>query len=287
MRERCWSRSRLSVTSLATSCRRGWHLGGIRVGLEAIALSIISLGMVDAVAMLPLSISATATSSAGFRGPLLIVVAFGFCCCALLVASARLVRLPLLRRSTRLHRVSEHVSAHRTPGGRRDAIAAGLYLFTCWTARAVGTVLLLRALGFAFPVDGALRSLSEGRSRPAARRECERGRAFRPRPLCGNAHTGKETADDRPCIATACRRACALPCVSASPCSDSRTSPPLAFRGSHEREQLMRKSLRRVLEWLRAATSRTPRKRASIRGGLQQPQRMHALLVPARTRVQS
>ena len=126
------------------------RLGGIRIGLEAIALSIISLGMVDAVAMLPLSISATATSSASFRGPLLIVVAFGFGCCALLVASGRLVRLPLLRRSLRLRRVSDHVAAHRAPGGRRNAIVAGLYLFTCWTTRAVGSVLLLSALGLAF-----------------------------------------------------------------------------------------------------------------------------------------
>ena len=39
------------------------RLGGVRIGLEAIALSIVSLGMLDAVAMLPLSISATATSS--------------------------------------------------------------------------------------------------------------------------------------------------------------------------------------------------------------------------------
>src|SRR5439155_18785975 len=112
------------------------RLGGIRIGLEAIALSIISLGMVDAVAMLPLSISATATSSASFRGPLLIVVAFGFACCALLLASARLVRLPLLRRSSRLRRLSGHVSVHRAAGGRRNAIVAGLYLFVCWTARA-------------------------------------------------------------------------------------------------------------------------------------------------------
>ena len=125
-------------------------LGGARIGLEAIGLSIISLGMVDAVAMLPLSISATATNPASFRGPLLIVVAFGLACCALLIASARLVRLPLLRRSGRLRRVSDHVAVHRAAGGRRNAIIAGLYLFTCWTTRAVGSVLLLNALGFRF-----------------------------------------------------------------------------------------------------------------------------------------
>jgi uncharacterized membrane protein YbhN (UPF0104 family) len=125
-------------------------LAGIRIGFEAIALSIISLGMVDAVAMLPLSISAMATSSASFRGPLLIVVVFGLGCAALLMASPRVVRLPLLRRSRRLHRVSDHVASHRAPGCRRNAIVAGLYLFTCWTARALGSALLLSALGFRF-----------------------------------------------------------------------------------------------------------------------------------------
>ena len=132
------------------------RLSGVRIGLEAIALSIVSLGMVDAVAMLPLSVSATATSSAALRAPLLIVVAFGLGCCMLLLGSSRLVRLPLLRRSRRLQRVSDHVSAHRTQRGRRSAILAGLYLFACWTTRAVGSALLLNALGFAFSPKTAL-----------------------------------------------------------------------------------------------------------------------------------
>jgi hypothetical protein len=132
------------------------RLGGIRIGLEAIALSIVSLGMVDAVAMLPLSISATATSSAGFRGPLLIVVAFGVACCALLVGSTQLVRLPLLRHSRRLRTAAEHISAHRTRRGRRSAIIAGFYLLGCWTTRAVGSALLLSALGFRFSPTTAL-----------------------------------------------------------------------------------------------------------------------------------
>jgi hypothetical protein len=132
------------------------RLSGVRIGLEAIALSIVSLGMVDAVAMLPLSISATATTSAGLRGPLLIVVAFGLACCVLLLGSSRLVCLPLLRRSRRLQRVSDHVSAHRTQRGRRSAVLAGLYLFGCWTTRAAGSALLLNALGFAFSPTTAL-----------------------------------------------------------------------------------------------------------------------------------
>jgi uncharacterized membrane protein YbhN (UPF0104 family) len=132
------------------------RLRGVRIGFEAIALSIVSLGMVDAIAMLPLSISATATTSSGFRGPLLIVVAFGLACCALLMASARLVSLPVLRRSKRLLRISDHVAAHSAAGGRRNALVAALYLFLCWTSRAVGTVLLLSALGSRFSPATAL-----------------------------------------------------------------------------------------------------------------------------------
>jgi uncharacterized membrane protein YbhN (UPF0104 family) len=132
------------------------RLGGIRIGFEAIALSIVSLGMVDAVAMLPLSISATVTSSAGFRGPLLIVVAFGVGCFTLLVASTQLVKLPLLRRSRRLRRAAGQISEHRTQRGRRNAIVAGFYLLACWTARAVGSALLLSALGFKFSPTIAL-----------------------------------------------------------------------------------------------------------------------------------
>jgi hypothetical protein len=132
------------------------RLGGIRVSLEAIVLSIVSLGMVDAIAMLPLSISATATSSADLRGPLLVVVAFGVGCCVLLLASGYLVRLPLLCRSRRLRTLADHVSAHRTTRGRGSALIAGVYLLACWIARALGSALLLTALGFRFSPTTAL-----------------------------------------------------------------------------------------------------------------------------------
>lgn len=132
------------------------RLGGIRISLEAIALSIISLGMVDAVAMLPLSISASATSSGDLRGPLLLVVAFGIGCCILLLTGARLVQLPLLRRSRRLRTVAGHVAAHKTVAGRRSASIAAFYLLGCWVARAVGSTLLLSALGLRFSPTTAL-----------------------------------------------------------------------------------------------------------------------------------
>ena len=131
-------------------------LGGVRVGLEAIVLSIVSLGMIDAIAMLPLSISATATSSSVLRGPLLIVVVFGIGCCTLLVVGGRLIRLPLLRRSSRLRMITEHIARHTTTRGRRDAIVAWFYLFACWSTRAFGSAALLTALGFSFSPTTAL-----------------------------------------------------------------------------------------------------------------------------------
>jgi hypothetical protein len=47
---------------------------------------------------------------------------------------------------------------------------------------------------------------------------------------------------------------------------------------------MMRKSLRRMLERLRAATGARLGEGASIRSGLQEPQRMQPLLTPARKR---
>jgi hypothetical protein len=132
------------------------RLGGVRIGLEPIAFSIISLGILDAVAMLPLSISATATSSASLRGPLLIVVTFGIGCCALLVASAHAARLPLLRQSRRLQSAASHIEDHRSKRGRRNALIAAVYLLSCWTVRAIGTAVLLTALGLSFSPTTAL-----------------------------------------------------------------------------------------------------------------------------------
>jgi len=132
------------------------RLGGVRIGLEAIVLSIVSLGMIDAIAMLPFSISATATSGSLLRGPLLIVVAFGVGCCSLLGVGMRLSRLPLLRRSRRLRALADHVAQHGTPAGRRSAAVAWCYLFACWATRAFGSAALLAALGLSFSPTTAL-----------------------------------------------------------------------------------------------------------------------------------
>jgi hypothetical protein len=128
---------------------------GVNLGLEAIALSIISLGLVDAIAFLPLSISATATSSSSFRIPLILVVLFGVGACGVLVAGRHLVRLPFLTRRARLAKLAERVAGHPR-GSAREGIIAWLFLLGCWTSRALGSTLLLAALGVGFSPTIAL-----------------------------------------------------------------------------------------------------------------------------------
>ena len=133
------------------------RLGGIRIGLEAIALSIISLGMVDAVAMLPLSISATATSFVELARPAV----------HRRHIRDRLLRLVFREHSTGApaatpaqpppaHRRRARLRAQNTARPAQGATVAGAYLFLCWTTRAVGSALLLSALWLVLLADDAL-----------------------------------------------------------------------------------------------------------------------------------
>jgi Lysylphosphatidylglycerol synthase TM region len=131
------------------------RMRGVKLGLEAIALSIISLGLVDAVAFLPLSISATATSSSTFRVPLILVVLFGVGSCGILVGGQHLLRLPLVARRARLSKLVGRVADHPR-GTTREAIAAWGFLLGCWSTRALGSTLLLAALGVGFSPTLAL-----------------------------------------------------------------------------------------------------------------------------------
>jgi hypothetical protein len=131
------------------------RMRGVKLGLEAIAFSIISLGLVDAVAFLPLSISATATSSSSFRIPLLLVVLFGLGACGILVAGRHVVRLPFVARRKRLAKLARRAAEHAT-GKTREAVVAWGFLVGCWTSRALGSTMLLAALGIGFSPKVAL-----------------------------------------------------------------------------------------------------------------------------------
>lgn len=129
-------------------------LGGVTLGLETIAVSIVALGMVDAVAMLPLAISALAMSGPVLRAPLIVVVLFCIGCLGILTLGQRLARLPLVSRSHRLHAVYRRVAD--STRFSRPTLIAGLLLLGCWTSRALGSTLLLSALGVRFSPTLAL-----------------------------------------------------------------------------------------------------------------------------------
>ncbi|HEY6960860.1 MAG TPA: lysylphosphatidylglycerol synthase domain-containing protein [Gaiellaceae bacterium] len=130
------------------------RLGGVRLGLDAVALSIVSLGIVDAVAMLPLAVCALATSDTVFLAPLIVVLLFCVGCITILALGPRLTRLPFVDRSARVHRSVERVAEHA--GISRSTGVAGAFLFGCWSMRALGCTLLLSALGAGFSPTFAL-----------------------------------------------------------------------------------------------------------------------------------
>ena len=130
------------------------RLGGVRLGLDTVALSIITLGLVDAVAMLPLALAALATNDASFRAPLIVVLLFCLGCISVLLLGPRLVLLPFVSRSTRVERAFRRVGNHA--GISRSTFVAGGFLLGCWTMRVLGSALLLSALGVGFSPPFAL-----------------------------------------------------------------------------------------------------------------------------------
>jgi lysylphosphatidylglycerol synthase-like protein len=129
-------------------------LSGVRVRLGTIGLSILALGLFDAVAMLPLAIWALATSNTVLRGPLIVVVVFCTTCLGILALGTRIVDLPLVHRSRHLNSLARRVA--ETTRLSRSTVTAGFLLFGCWTSRACGSTLLLCALGVRFSPTLAL-----------------------------------------------------------------------------------------------------------------------------------
>lgn len=130
------------------------RLGGVTLGLKTIGVSIVALGMVDAVAMLPLASYALAVSGPVLRAPMVVVVLFCIGCLGILTLGQRVSRLPLVGRSDRLHAVYGRVAD--STRFSRPMLVAGLLLLGCWTSRALGSTFLLSALGVRFSPTLAL-----------------------------------------------------------------------------------------------------------------------------------
>ena len=130
------------------------RLGGVTLGLKTIGVSIVALGMVDAVAMLPLAAYALAVSGPVLRGPMVVVVLFCIGCLVILALGQRVSRLPLVGRSDRLQAVYRRVAV--STRFSRPTLVAGLLLLGCWTSRALGSAFLLNGLGVRFSPTIAL-----------------------------------------------------------------------------------------------------------------------------------
>jgi hypothetical protein len=134
------------------------RLGGVTLDLKTIAISIVALGMVDAVAMLPLASYALAMSGPVLRAPLIVVVLFCIGCLGILTLGQRVSRVPFVGRSSRLHAFYRRVA--ESTRFSRPMLVAGLLLLGCWTSRALGSAFLLSALGVRFSPTLALVVLS-------------------------------------------------------------------------------------------------------------------------------
>jgi hypothetical protein len=76
-------------------------------------------------------------------------------CLGVLTLGQRVARLPLVGRSNRLHGVYRRVAD--STQFSRPTLVAGLLLLGCWTSRALGSTLLLSAIGVRFsPTIAAL-----------------------------------------------------------------------------------------------------------------------------------
>ena len=82
------------------------------------------------------------------------VVLFCIGCLVILTLGQRVSRLPLVGRSDRLHAVYRRVAV--STRFSRPTFVAGLLLLGCWTSRALGSALLLNALGVRFSPTIAL-----------------------------------------------------------------------------------------------------------------------------------
>ncbi len=117
--------------------------------VSTLALSLFFVGLLDAVAMMPIATSAAATSdTAVTQAGLGVVAATG------LAAGLLVMLLPRLMASGRLirFRLARWIQERLIP--LREARAAVLFIFGSWVVRAVGLYLLLAAMGMSlsFPL---------------------------------------------------------------------------------------------------------------------------------------
>ena len=131
---------------------------GCPAGIRVLCLSLVMLGLIDAVALVPLALAAVAfpTAGVGMRIGLGLVAVAGIAAAALILA---LPRLAGSARSLRF-RVGRWLSPRTT--SRRRAVEAWALVSACWLVRAFAVLLVIGTLGIGFSFPLALLLLNAG-----------------------------------------------------------------------------------------------------------------------------
>jgi uncharacterized membrane protein YbhN (UPF0104 family) len=131
---------------------------GCPAGIRVLCLSLVMLGLIDAVALAPLALAAAAfpTVGVGLRVGLGLVAVAGIAAAAVILALPRLARS---ERSLRF-RVGRWLSPRTTT--RRRAAEAWVLVSACWLVRAFAVLLVLDTLGIGLSFPLALLLLNAG-----------------------------------------------------------------------------------------------------------------------------
>jgi uncharacterized membrane protein YbhN (UPF0104 family) len=127
-------------------------------GIRVLCLSLVMLGLIDAVALAPLALAGAVLPGVGIglRTGLAFVAAGGIAAAAVIVA---LPRLAAHRHALRF-RLGRWISPRTTT--LRAAVEAWVFVSACWLVRAASLLLLLGALGIGYSVGLALLVLCAG-----------------------------------------------------------------------------------------------------------------------------
>jgi len=126
-------------------------------GVRAVAFSLFALGLIDAVALIPL-----ASTSAALTGSTAVRIALALVATAGVGAAAVLVVLPRLMACGRLVRFRLARWLHERSPCAREAGKAALLVHASWLMRAAGVLLLLGGLGLGLSLPLAMLFLCAG-----------------------------------------------------------------------------------------------------------------------------
>jgi Lysylphosphatidylglycerol synthase TM region len=131
---------------------------GCPAGIRVLCLSLVMLGLIDAVALVPLSLAAVGLSTGGVG----LRVGLGLVAVAGIVAAVLILALPRLAGSERSlrFRLGRWLNPRMT--SRRRAYEAWALVSACWFVRAFALLLVLGTLGIGFSFPLALLLLNAG-----------------------------------------------------------------------------------------------------------------------------